>query len=671
MGPDLTQDSPALIPYPKHFRRRDGSLALRRDRLKVGFPRARSDRTRAAVEQFIADLPATADGSPAVPLTIRCEEVGARWLSLGAAEGYRLTVTSSGIQLSAPAEWGILHGIRTLAQLLTDDGRLPICEIEDEPRFPWRGLLVDVARHFIGVEALKRTLRGMAQCKLNVLHLHLTDDQGFRFPSSVLPIPGACQYHRDELVELVDYAASLGIRIVPELDMPGHVTALLAAHPQLGSGATVETTRFGVHEACLDPSRESVYEVLGRLLAEVADVFPDRYVHIGGDEVNPSWWSNSEGVRDFMRTGGLTDMPALQTHFVNRLANMLQALGRVPIGWDEVLHPNLETSVVVQCWRGAASRDRALAGGHDGIVSAPYYLDLFFPADMHYEFDPVAPAAELEAAEDRLLEDPRLAHVAPGMRWTHQWRTLPSYEGPERGKVLGGEACLWSELVTEPLLDGRLWTRLPAVAERLWSPEQIRDVDDMYVRLEAWLARLPATAGIDVLGSFRDWTITVAAIPAAWLPLVEFLEPVKWYARLLGEDALNARLSGEEMPLARPYDTRSPLDNLVDGLMVESFRVREVRRICEAADCGDQAALARLAELCRQWQSLAQRDDCPPVLVPSARQLGATADCLAAYLGGRSRAAALATMNRLNVPQGEMVLALVPMLCAWLGSVQA
>jgi hexosaminidase len=629
-------------------------------RLRDNYSQVRTPRLQTAIGRFTAAF----SGPASIPVDVHCAEQSGAYPQLGEREWYRLHIAQSGIELWADTEWGVLHAVSTLRQLVTENHTLPLCEIEDEPRFPWRGLLIDVARHFMSVAALRRTLDGMAACKLNVLHLHLTDDQGFRFPSATLPLAGEQQYSVTQLRELVDYAALLGIRVIPEIDLPGHSTALLAAHPWLGSGTTQRTERFGVHEACLDPSREPVYAALGKLLAEVAEVFPDRYLHIGGDEVSPGWWRESPEIAAFMQAQGLADQQALQSYFVNRVAGMVRDLDRVPIGWDEILHEDLPKSVVVQNWRGASSRDRALSGGNPCIVSAPYYLDLFFPADVHYGFDPEAATSELLALEDRLLDDARLRHVAEGMRWTHQWRSEAG--AVARGAVLGGEACLWAELVTEALLDLRLWTRLPAIAERLWSPAQLRDAEGMYQRLVPWLERLKRITAVDVFASFRQ-LMREAGVADSWIPLVELLEPVKWYARLLGEEALNARLAGSEMPLARPYSLSSPLNGVVDGLYPESFAVREVRQLCDLVSAGDLEARRRLAQLAGAWQQLAGQPGCLPELAPSARQLGLAGARLGAFLDGDADAdATLAALQALNQPQGEYVLALVPMLCAWL-----
>ena len=665
MGSDRTQGSPALIPYPRQLIRGGGVLEVACAPLAVSYSAARSARMEAAAARFAGTLPAASGGaSPSLPIRVHCAALAQRYPSLGVVENYRLNVHSQGVDIEAPSEWGVLHAFTTLTQLAGDDGVLPLCRVDDGPRYPWRGLLLDVARHFMDVDALRRTIDGMAYCKLNVLHLHLTDDQAFRFPSASLAMPDEQQYSAQDLADLVTYAAERGIRLVPEVDMPGHVTALVAAHPHLGTQAVDPSARFGVHPACLDPTREAVYSAVGQLLGEVAEIFPDAYLHIGGDEVSPRAWRDSEAVAGYLEEQGVLDLAALQARFMNRVGNMMRDLGRIPLGWDEALHPDLAEQFVVQCWRGARQRDLALANGRQVVLSANYYLDLFYPADVHYGFDPEASLQELEAAEDALLEDARLSHVAHGMRWTQHWREAQA-QGTLGGEVLGGEACLWSELVTQSLLDVRLWTRLPAVAERLWSPPEQSDTADFYERMDRWLVRLPEAAGIDIAASVRSH---MADVPVAdqWLALVDLLEPVKWYARLLGEDAMRARLSGREMPMARPYDANTPLNAIVDGLPPESFVVREVEAICRLVHQGDESALGQLRALIDGWRELAALDGCPPAIVGCQRQLGEVVHCLAAHLDGADRAETLARLRRLNEPQGEYMLALIPMLCRWL-----
>ena len=558
-------------------------------------------------------------------------------------ESYELSVAEDAISLTAHSRWGALRGVATLAQLACSDQLYRGLHIEDRPRFAWRGLLLDVARHFFPIASLKLVIDGLAAVKMNVLHLHLSDDQGFRFPSTAFPnLASDDHYIADELRELVSYAAHRGVRIVPELDMPGHVTSWLVAHPEWGTQQPAATRRFGVHKACLNPLDESVYQAIDVLLGEVAEIFPDEYLHLGGDEVNPSWWQSDPAIASYLEQEQL-DTHDLQNQFLIRVCAMVAKLGKKAVGWDEVLHRQMP-DCVVQNWRGATSRDRALALSRPVLVSGPYYLDLHYPADVHYGFDPEAAQTQWLAQEDALQHDPRLSHVAEGMAWTKHWRKdRVEYEGEVR--VLGGEACLWAELVNPDVLATRLWSRLPAVAERLWSPAACTDPASMYQRLHACWRALPenpeALARHKLLG---------LGYSEAQLGSISLLEPVKWYGRLLGKEALQARLSGTEMPKARPYHADTPLNRVVDYLPPESMPARQLAEL--AIFDGATQVKALLAA----WGDdlLAADAELRPILT----RLAAGSDVvIALHAGVLSVAQALQQMHTLAEPQNEYIAA--------------
>ena len=458
-------------------------------------------------------------------------------------ESYRLTVSNEGVRISAPRMAGARHALTTLVQLANHFGHLPLGHIEDAPSFPWRGLMLDPARRFLSLDALLATLDAMALCKLNVLHLHLTDDQGFRFQSRAYPkLASAERYSRDELRRLVAAAADRGIRVIPELDVPGHATSWLGAHPEWGPrhSPVPPSNRFGPHEAVLNPTDSAVLNAIDTLIGELAEVFPDPFIHLGGDEVNPAWWNESSEIAAYMAERGLASHGALQAHFRARLAEIAARHGKRTIGWDEALDNGAPEGMLVQSWRGATAAGRALAAGHDCVVSSGYYLDLFYPADVHHAYAPDAPEAELLALEDALLEDPRFNHVASGLKWAQGWRRPVSSSGS--GKVLGGEACLWSELVSEELLPVRLWSRMPLIADRFWSNQPTPE--DFNGWLEASLDQLSAAGVVDVLGTSRT-LLRRFGVKQRQLPAVAMLEPIKWYGRLLGTDRI-------ERPYGRP-----------------------------------------------------------------------------------------------------------------------
>ncbi len=594
-------------------------------------------------------------------LNIEVQQCAGSIPALDDDESYQLRVNAAGITLTAPTTWGALHGVTTLWQLHAC-GQLHGASllVEDRPRFSWRGVLIDVARHFMSLGMLLRVVDGMARLKMNVLHLHITDDQGFRFTSAAFPNLASDEaYTQAELKALVTYAAARGVRVVPELDVPGHVSSWLQGYPAWGVKPADDTIKFGVHRACLNPTDESVYAALDTLFLEVGEVFPDRYVHIGGDEVHPAWWTEDPGVQEFIATHKLEDTRGLQAYFNRRLCASLTAQGKCVIAWDEVLHESVP-DMVVQNWRGATTRDIALAQSLDCVVSAGYYLDLFYPAEMHYRYDPEASQAQLIALEEEMKQDLRLAHVAQGMDWTVQWRNdaididaLPVTA--KRGRVLGGEACLWAELVDEATLETRLWSRLPAVAERLWSAATVTDLTDFYRRLQHVLT-LP---GIDVVEK-QAGQLQSAGLSVDQAELAKLFEPVKWYARLLGEQALQARLDGVEMPQARPYDATTSLDRVVDFIAPESL----VAKALEAESA------AQLRGRCEAWSTL-QPQSWPQDMqaaISSLSEVGiAVLDLLDQTQTPQQTAAVCKERLRSHyVPRGEYMLAVVPPLLNWI-----
>jgi hexosaminidase len=373
--------------------------------------------------------------------------------------------------------------------------------------------------------------------------------------------------------------------------------------------------------------------------------------------VHPAWWSEDDKVQRFMRQQGLADVGALQAYFNRRVCQLVAQHGKKPVGWDEVLHKQMP-NMLVQNWRGATTRDRVLAQQLDCVLSAGYYLDLFYPAELHYNYEPEADQAELVAFEDAMRADLRLAHVAQGIAWTDQWRSQTIEIDPEAqhlGKVIGGEACLWSEIVDEHTLETRLWSRLPAVAERLWSPREVKDVDQFYLRLQNVLG-LPEFALVER----QSKTLQQLGLQPQQIQAAMLLEPVKWYARLLGEQALQARLSGQEMPQARPYDVYTPLNRIIDHISPESLSARALAGLTPA-ELKEQALVwAQLDPA--TWPADAQ--PVITVLVDVGRQcfqLLAVDDADKQQVQGF-----IEYLRACYVPYGEYMLAVVPVLIDWL-----
>jgi hexosaminidase len=385
-------------------------------------------------------------------------------------ESYLLTITDSSAKLHATTVVGAERGLQTFLQLLQTEATgyyFPAVQIEDAPRFRWRGLMIDCGRHFEPVEVLKRTLDGMAAVKLNVFHWHLTEDQGFRIESKLFPnLTGMGSdglfYTQDQARDVVAYARERGIRVVPEFDMPGHTRSWFVGHPELASAPGPYTIRreFGVEDAAMDPSRESTYTFIDTFVGEMAQIFPDLYMHIGGDESAGVQWKANPKIQEFMRAHSLKDPAALQAYFNQRLFKILQKHKKRMVGWDEVLSPALPKDVVIQSWRGAKSLSDAAKLGYQGILSQPYYLDGMKSAKDHYLADPLPSNSDLTPDQRKL--------------------------------VLGGEVCMWGEHINSLSIDSRIWPRSAAIAERFWSPESVNNVDDMYRRLQMESIRLEA-----------------------------------------------------------------------------------------------------------------------------------------------------------------------------------
>ena len=570
-----------------------------------------------------------------------------------ANESHSISIRKDGIHLSADNTWGALRGLATLHQLSLANELFLGLTIKDSPRFHWRGLLLDVARHFLPIEDLFSVVDGLAILKMNVLHIHFSDDQAYRLPSAARPrLPSVEHYSKQQLLEIVAYAANRGVRIIPEVDVPGHVTHWLTAYPEWGMYEVEASARFGVHKACLNPTDEVVYIALEEIFAEVVEIFPDDFVHVGGDEVNPSWWSKNSQAQTFIATHNLGDVRGLQNYFLRRLCSMLEVKGKQVIGWDEILHPDMP-NCVVQNWRGITTRDRALALSRDCVVSGPFYLDLFFPADVHYGIDIESSQKEILALEDDLTKDLRLQHIAEALAWTHQWREgAVDIEAVETSaQVLGGEACLWAELVDSQTLMPRLWSRLPAIAEVLWSnvstPVATDDINDFYRRLTSSWRGLPndpeqcQNKALEKIGFSKSQQVVLS-----------YFEPVKWYGRLLGEQALQARLSGTEMPQARPYDANTPLNHVIDFIMPESMAARRLAAVIEIK------VISQLKDHC-QTQAL----DFPwPEEVQGALDVLVEAcDLMLKFFSGELNAEdSQAQLLALYTPRGEFMVAVIP-----------
>ncbi len=460
--------------------------------------------------------------------------------------------------MQAPTPYGVLRGLETFLQLVEvrpgrrdaspelapepDDFVVPGVLVRDAPRFPWRGLLVDPGRHHLPVEVIKRNLDAMAAVKLNVLHWHLSEDQGFRIESKVFPRlhelgSDGLYYTQDEVREIIEYARDRGIRVMPEFDMPGHAASWFVGYPELASapGPYEIIEAWGIQDPVMDPTREETYEFLDAFIGEMAALFPDAYFHIGGDEVNGNQWNANPTIQQFIRDHDLIDSHGLQAYFNRRILQILQKNGKRMVGWDEIVHPDLPRDTVVQSWRGQESLAGGARQGYQGILSNGYYIDLMDPAAQHYAVDPLG-----EAAADLTAE--------------------------ERARILGGEACMWGEYVVGETIDSRIWPRTAAIAERFWSPASVVEVGDMYRRLAVTSTWLEWTGVTHRSGHSKMLSRLTGGRPIdALRTLTDTIEPVKGYRR----------------GRTRPYTRFTPLNRLVDAAWPESNVARRFENLVD------------------------------------------------------------------------------------------
>ncbi|MGH7494437.1 MAG: beta-N-acetylhexosaminidase [bacterium] len=484
--------------------------------------------------------------SPA--MTINCERAGQ--VQFGEDESYTLTISSSQIVLSAKTDVGALRGLESFLQLLAADEQgyfFPSVKIEDAPRFPWRGLLIDACRHFMPVEVIKRNLDGMAAVKMNVLHWHLSEDQGFRVESKVFPKlhelgSDGFYYTQTEIKEVIAYAAERGIRVIPEFDVPGHATSWLVAYPELGSapGPYQIERNWGIFYPVINPVKEYTYQFLDKFFGEMAALFPDPYFHIGGDEIEhgdyheAKHWNENPEIQAFKKKNNLKDNAALQAYFNSRVLNILTKHGKIMVGWDEVFHESMPKNIVIHSWRGRDAMVKAAQQGYQSILSNGYYIDLIQPTDFHYLNDPLP-------ADSPLHEE-------------------------EKKKILGGEATMWSEMISPETIDSRIWPRTAAIAERLWSPGYVKDVNDMYRRLEKISLQLEDHG----LTHEKNYGMMLRRLAGgqevvALKNLVDVIEPVKIYNR-------NRQ---------RPHTSYSPLTRVVDAVRPDAAVARNFRNLVD------------------------------------------------------------------------------------------
>ena len=584
---DLQTARRNLMPVPTNISWQSGKLSVTKnftvavkgntdERLKSYIFRAMRRLEGRTVLEMSRDL--SSDAANAT-LLIETNSTGNAIPKLGDDESYNLEISDKKAKITAPNTVGAMRGLETFLQLLESDKDgfyFPAVSIKDQPRFAWRGLMIDSARHFMPLEVIRRNLDAMAAVKLNVLHWHLTEDQGFRvetkkFPELYLQGSDGNYYTQDQIREVIKYAADRGIRVMPEFDMPGHATAWLVSHPEIGSGASGQTYKIerlpGIFDPTLDPTNEKTYQVLEAFFAEMSELFPDAYMHIGGDENEGKQWKANAKIQAFMQEKGLKNQDDLQQYFNKRILKFIEKDGKIMMGWDEILQPEIPKNIVIQSWRGAESLAKVARQGNQGILSNGYYIDLMFPASQHYVVDPIPANTSLTADEQK--------------------------------RILGGEATMWSEWVSPETIDSRIWSRMPAIAERFWSPREINDVEDMYRRLSVIQNQLEELG----LTHRKNQAVLLRRLTnnqdiSALQSLVSIIEPVKEYHRYQ----------------QRPQTMLSPLTGLIDAANTDAPNAMIFNRAVDEMIADNSTA--KVKNMLDEWRDAAAK--LAPVMENSA-----------------------------------------------------
>lgn len=448
----------------------------------------------ASTGQYLAALfQETAGVAPAV-LAGKKPAAGTRTISLAldkklkklGDEGYELRVDETSIRISAFRNAGLFYGVQTLGQLVTAEGRVPCVRISDKPRYAWRGMLLDCCRHFMSVDFIKRYIDLLARHKMNVFHWHLTEDQGWRLEIKRYPRLteiGAWRdeagkryggfYTQEDVKDIIAYAASRHVTVLPEIEMPGHAVAALAAYPEYsctGKPISVESN-WGIFPDVFCAGKDKTFEFLEGVLDEVCSLFPSTFVHIGGDEVPKHYWKTCPDCQQRIRAEGLKDENELQGYFTNRVEKILQKKGKQIIGWDEILEGGVTQTAVVQSWRGLEGAVEGTRLGNRVIVS-PWTGTYFLCPQVKEEV----------RANFRTLNS---------LEFVYSVDITPKELTPlQAASVLGGECCMWNEYTWQFEVDPQIFPRLCALSEVLWSPREKRDYGDFSRRMETHYGRL-------------------------------------------------------------------------------------------------------------------------------------------------------------------------------------
>ena len=438
-----------------------------------------------------------AKNPPAINLAVA--SAGESGLFEGNDESYELTVTTSGISISGETNTGVVRGIQTLRQLMHASSNgvacsVPCCEIKDSPRFKWRGLHLDVSRHFFRVEEVCAYIDALALHRMNVCHLHLTDDQGWRIEIKKYPkltgigskrdatlighhaekphryddVPYGGFYTQEEIKKIVGFASERHVTVVPEIDMPGHMQAAISAYPEWGcTNEQVEVRRHWDISQHILNTEESTLDAIKDILDEVVDLFPSSYIHIGGDEAVKNHWEESRRSQELMFERGLKSEDELQSWYIRQLDQYLTSKGRRLVGWDEILEGGLADDAAVMCWKDPDRGVKAALMGHE-VVMAPHDW-------LYFDHCQVEPAAE---------EPLNIGGMTPLDR-VYAFNPIPK-EIPDdkRHYIIGAQGQLWTEYM--PTMDHVMYMAYPraaALAEVLWTEDENRNITDFLKRL--------------------------------------------------------------------------------------------------------------------------------------------------------------------------------------------
>jgi hexosaminidase len=581
-SPASAQDKLNLMPLPLKFEKGDGSFVFN-EQTSIAVNGVQNERSLKYADKiyrrisqktgifFKQDYLTIANNPSKSTIVVNIEREGK--LEFTEDESYSLTVSSDQITINSTTDFGAFHALETLYQLVEiadEEYIVNSCKITDKPRFAYRGLMLDVSRHFLNVDDVKKQIDLMSSVKLNVLHWHLADDQGFRVeiksrPELHLKGSDGKYYTHEQIKDVISYASDRGIIVIPEIDVPGHASAILTAIPEIASKKMeykIERNA-GIFRPVIDPTNAMTYEVMDDIFSELAELFPCKYIHIGGDENAGLDWLENEDILRFMKEHKLEKPHDLQAYFNVKLHAILQKYHKEMMGWEEIQSPEIPKTSIIHAWRGVnegmepgGSLIKAAKEGYSTVLSNGFYIDLLLPAKEHY-------ATEFIPDSSKLTDE-------------------------EQARILGGEATMWAELVTDLNIDSRIWPRTAAIAEKLWTAKTLtQDVDYMYERLDYISSQLELIGSEHI--SNRDLIIRNISnnvnFDAVKL-LVESCEPLKIYTR---------------NPGGTMYQTYSPYTKFADASNTDAPEKRRLSKLIAEYKNGSKLAKESMKLMFDKW----------------------------------------------------------------------